>query len=93
MSKIKTQKLLPEKVQKIFIQLDAQNRCYEGAVMINELQMRDGIISVELILKANQRPEVTIEYNQQFISNETAEVLGLSKKEMASSRTAIQEEV
>ncbi|MGY3717016.1 hypothetical protein ACWE42_16000 [Sutcliffiella cohnii] len=79
------QKLLPEKLRRIFIQLDGQKLCYEGQVKINELQMRDGIVSIELVLKASKLPEVIVEYNPSAINQITAEELGLNKAERTSS--------
>lgn len=73
------EKLSPSIVKDLHIKMDGQEVCAKGKVEINGLEMRDGISSVELILRANEQPEVTVEYGPHHITEETSKVLGLKK--------------
>lgn len=74
-------KISPEHLDRISINLDAKEKCCEGEVKINSIQMREGIASVELILEANSAPEIYVIYHPRLINEDTANELGLTKSE------------
>lgn len=75
----KKQRLNESVVKSLSVRMDGQEICAKGEVIINDVQMKKGITSVELVLIAGEQPNVSIKYDPYRITEETANALGLKK--------------
>lgn len=68
---------LVKNVNNILIEINEGEKCHEGKVVINDVELGKGIKSATIILDANSIPVVKIEYSPNHISENDYENLDL----------------
>jgi hypothetical protein len=53
-------RIIPTKIKSIELKMDGEQNCYLGELRLNGIDVRRGISSVELVLIANENPQVVI---------------------------------
>lgn len=83
------QQVSSDKLKTLQIEMDGQNHCRFGHVVINGIKFTSnqengenghGISSFEINLPAGGRPEVTVCYNPHQATKEVCEALGIEKR-------------
>lgn len=88
-SRLIKRKIPTEKLQDFQIKMNGQEKCANGAVIINGIEFGigvdreshgKGIVGFELSLQANDKPEIIVHYNPHLATKVACEALGIEKR-------------
>ncbi|MEV9640472.1 hypothetical protein ABZ756_07215 [Mammaliicoccus sciuri] len=70
-----------EKLKSVSIEMNGEEKCHQGIIVINGFQMGDGVSAVTLVMNASDKPAVKLRYSHRHIPQDVADSLGLKKYE------------
>ncbi|MED2940693.1 hypothetical protein [Cytobacillus horneckiae] len=82
-------KVPTEKLQDIQINMDGQNICALGSVVINSIEFGigstnenqgKGIAGFYISIQADRKPEISVHYHPHLVTKEVCEALGIEKR-------------
>lgn len=74
---MKKQTIKDECIKTLLIKMDDVTRCFEGEVIINGVKPHKGIATIDLHLKANEKPQVIVFGMPRHIPKKIKEAWGL----------------
>lgn len=78
-SGLKKQIIPVDKLKSISVEMDGKKYCFEGKVIVNGIHPTHGIKSFELVLIANEYPQIFIVGTPLVIRDDVKEILGLTE--------------